>query len=80
MPDERLPLRKFIKYGLSKGENQARMDGNAGPGGSLLTALSQAVRAVPQAARGTSSEGPAMGTVRDILAAKGARLITSYRG
>lgn len=52
VPDERLSLRWFLKYGVGKGENQARMEGPGGQKGSLVRAWSQALRAVPQALRG----------------------------
>jgi len=52
VPGERLPMWNFLRYGVRKGEGLARLDGPAGPRGSLLVALSQAARAVPQAFRG----------------------------
>jgi glycosyltransferase involved in cell wall biosynthesis len=52
VPDDRLSLGWFIKYGIAKGENQVRAEGPAGPPGSLWRLVSQAVRAVPQALRG----------------------------
>src|SRR5205823_3129235 len=42
----------FVKYGLGKGENQARALGEQCPSGSLWRVADQAVRSVPQWLRG----------------------------
>src|SRR5262249_6738385 len=52
VPDDRLTFRWFLKYGVGKGENQARVDGANGVRGSWLRASTQALRAVPQFLRG----------------------------
>ena len=48
---DRLRVRDFLRYGIGKGENQARMDANC-PTGSLWHAATQTVRGVRQAAIG----------------------------
>jgi len=52
VPDDRLGMRWFLKYGIGKGENQIRAEGRGGRPASCWRLLSQAVRAVPQALRG----------------------------
>jgi hypothetical protein len=48
---DRLRVRDFLRYGIGKGENQARMDA-ACPPGSLWHAATQSVRGMRQAAIG----------------------------
>lgn len=52
VPASRLSMKWFVKYGLGKGENQARALGNQCPPGSWWRAANQAVRSVPQWLRG----------------------------
>jgi glycosyltransferase involved in cell wall biosynthesis len=49
VPEDRLSLRWFLRYGIGKGENQLRAEGQPG---SVWRILSQTLRAVPQALRG----------------------------
>jgi glucosyl-dolichyl phosphate glucuronosyltransferase len=49
---ERLKLSGFLNYGIGKGLNQYRIGTENGRGGSLIRAMSQFLRAIPQALKG----------------------------
>lgn len=52
VPTDRLTLSWFFRYGVGKGSNMRLMHGADGQRGSLLRAMTQGLRAVPQALRG----------------------------
>lgn len=52
VPASRLSMPWFVKYGMGKGENQARAMGALCPSGSLWRVANQTVRGVPQWLRG----------------------------